>query len=67
MPIQKFRSLDEMQRALWRHPSGPVPLERIRRLWSRSRHIRPRVYPHGVFKYRTIEEAQQARRRAIEA
>lgn len=62
MPIQKFRSLDEMRRALWRHPSDGALLDRIRALWARSRHISPRIYPRGVFKYRTIEEAQAARK-----
>jgi len=60
MPIQRFRSLDEMRRALWRRGSDQL-LERIRRLWLRSWQISPRVYPQGVFKYRTIEDAQRAR------
>ncbi|MGI8784605.1 MAG: hypothetical protein ACR2L2_13245 [Acidobacteriota bacterium] len=62
MPIEKFRSLDEMRRALWRHDSDQTLFKRIRALWLRSWDISPKVYPHGVFKYRTIEEAQQARR-----
>ena len=59
-PVQKFRSIEEMNEA--------VPLERERsdverflrhcaRYWA----IAPKRYPRGVFKFRTIEEAQQAR------
>ena len=30
---------------------------------ARYREIAPRVYPRGVFRYRSLEEAQRARRR----
>ncbi|MBP1777879.1 MAG: hypothetical protein H6Q86_3890 [candidate division NC10 bacterium] len=63
MPVQKFRSIEEMSRA-------PVPVrdgdcfERFVRHCARLLRLMPRHYPRGVFRFRTIEEAQAARRNA---
>lgn len=60
MPVQKFRSIEEMNRA-------QVPESRKSDFESFLRHcarywaIAPKDYPRGVFKFRTIEEAQEAR------
>ena len=62
MAVQRFRSIAEMSAA-------PAPrrssdgFERFIRHCARYREISPRVYPRGVFKYRSLEEAQRARRR----
>ena len=60
MPVQKFRSIEEMNKAL--------PLERDEENFERFlRHcarywaIAPKQYPRGVFKFRSLEEAQKAR------
>lgn len=58
--VQKFRSIEEMNKA-------PVPerpgsdFERFLRHCARWRAIAPKQYPRGVFKFRSLEEAQQAR------
>ena len=60
MSVQKFRSIEEMNNA-------PVPdslrsdFERFLRHCARYWAIAPNRYPRGVFKFRTIEESQQAR------
>ena len=60
MPVQKFRSIEDMNRAP--APRPPTPdVERFLRHCARYWAIAPRVYPRGVFKFRTIEEAQKAR------
>ena len=63
MPVQKFRSIDEMTRApvLVRAEDG---FERFVRHCARYWRLAPRRYPRGVFRFRTIEEAQTARRNA---
>ena len=60
MPVQKFRSIEEMNRAPvadFRRSSFERFLRHCARYWA----IAPRVYPRGVFRFRTIEAAQEAR------
>jgi hypothetical protein len=61
--VQKFRSIEEMARApvLVRAEDG---FERFLRHCARMLRLTPRRYPRGVFRFRTIEEAQEARRHA---
>ena len=60
--VQRFRSIEEMNAA-------PVltmtddPFERFLRHCARYWIVVPRVYPRGVFRFRSVEEAQAARRR----
>jgi len=63
MPVQKFRSIEEMASApvLVRSEDG---FERFVRHCARMLQLAPRRYPRGVFRFRTIEEAQAARRDA---
>ena len=65
MRVRKFRSIEEMdkaQRDLWCEPEEEC-FRRIARLWKRSAQINPRKFPKGVFKYRSLEEAQADRER----
>lgn len=62
MPVERFRSGEEMNAAPVRARPGD-PFERFLRHCSRYRSIFPRRYPRGVFRFRTIEEAQAARER----
>jgi hypothetical protein len=60
MPVQKFRSIEDMNNA----PVAELrrsDFERFLRHCARYWAIAPKVYPRGVFKFRTIEEAQNAR------
>jgi len=60
MPVEKFHSLEDMNAAPIR--SDPqTALERFIRHCTRYRLISKRKYPRGVFKFRSIEEAQAAR------
>ena len=64
MPVQKFRSIEEMNKAPARDSSGS-DFERFLRHCARYWAIAPKRYPRGVFKFRTIEEAQKAREKHI--
>ena len=58
--VQKFRSIEEMNKAPvsdGRQADFECFLRHCARYWA----IAPKVYPRGVFKFRTIEEAQRAR------
>jgi hypothetical protein len=64
LPIQKFRSVADMPRPLGEGITDNAELRRrIAALWARAARISPRVYPRGVFKFRSLEEANQARER----
>jgi len=62
MPVEKFRSGEEMNAAPIRAGAGNS-FDRFVRHCSRYWKIFPRRYPRGVLKFRTIEEAQAARDR----
>jgi hypothetical protein len=58
--VQKFRSIEEMGDApiLARPEQG---FESFARHCARYFALAPRVYPRGVFRFRSLEEAQAAR------
>lgn len=60
--VQKFRSIEEMNQATVARPED-ADFERFLRHCARYWALSPRLYPRGVFKFRTIDEAQRARDR----
>ncbi len=68
MPIKKFRSIEEMdeaRRELWCDKPDAAYFERVGKLWEASSRLNPRKFPRGVFKFRTIEEAQAHREKLL--
>jgi hypothetical protein len=60
MPVQKFRSVEEMSRAPVER-ARPSTFQAFLRHCARYRRLGLAAYPRGVFKFRTLEEAQAAR------
>ena len=60
MPVQKFRSIEDMNDAPPRQP-GPADFDRFLRHCARYWAMAPKVYPRGVFGFRRIEDAQHPR------
>lgn len=60
MAVQRFRTIEEMAAAAVVFPSGDA-FERFARHCARYWAIAPRVYPRGVFRFRSLDEAQKAR------
>ena len=56
MPVQKFRSIEDMNRA--RPLTRQADFERFLRHCARYWTIAPRIYPRGVFRFRAIEDAR---------
>ena len=59
MPLEKFRSFDEARRAQRSTPGSPENLRRlsfVMEFWSR---VHPRTVRAGVFRYRSIDEANR--------
>ena len=65
MVVQKFRSVEEMGKApiLVANEDPSSRLDRFLRHCARFRSLSPRVYPRGVFGFRSLAEAQAARDR----
>ena len=57
MLVQKFRTIDEMNRAPTLARDGAT-FDRFVRHCARYRRLARKRYPRGVFKFRTLAEAQ---------
>jgi hypothetical protein len=60
--VQKFRSVEDMANAPFQARPGEG-FERFARHCARFFALWPRKYPPGVFRFRSLEEAQAARAR----
>jgi hypothetical protein len=60
MPIKKFRDISEMTDT-WLEPGSPELARAIRNVWDLARHVTPLRFPPGVFKHRSIEDAERLR------
>ena len=60
MAVERFRSIEEMNSAPVRAGSDDG-FERFLRHCARYRSVAARVRPRGVFKFRSLQEAQRAR------
>jgi len=61
MPIRKFRSVEEMEGTVRYEPGSPELFRAIRALWEFSARTFPRRFPPGVYRHRSIEDAQRQR------
>ncbi len=62
MGVERYRSVEEMHAAPLA-PTAEEGFDRFVRHCARYLMMAPRVYPRGVFKFRSLEEAQDARDR----
>ena len=60
MSVQRFRTIEEMAAAPVVVPPGEG-FERFARHCARYWRVAPRVYPRGIYRFRTLAEAQAAR------
>ena len=59
MPVRRFRSIEEMERPLWRKPGNPSLYRAISGVWEFGLRTRTRLFPPGVYRHRTIEDLQE--------
>lgn len=62
MPVQKFRTHEEARRALWLFPGDPRIPKTMRRVFQMAAWLYPLARPHGVQKFRSLEEANASRK-----
>ncbi len=63
MPVQKFRSVEDMPRP--ERSEGPALVEHIRALWNRAFLLSPPRFPRGVTRFASMELANEARERVV--
>lgn len=63
MPIRKFRDVSEMEDTLWYEPGDPALFAAIARVWDFARRTCPMRFPPGVYKHRSLAEADEQRER----
>jgi len=63
VPVRKFRSVEAMAPPPWREPLDPANLRLACDLSELASRLRPRRFPRGLHKYRSVEEASRRRAR----
>lgn len=66
MPVRKVRDLREMEDSLWREP-GPDLWRAIDEVWTFAARTCPSHFPPGVYRHRSLEDAQRLREQWEEA
>jgi hypothetical protein len=61
MPIFKFKSHFEAEKALWNFSPDKNYYRRVAELWRFANKLSDIDYPAGVFKFNSLEEANQHR------
>ena len=61
MPVEKYRSIEDMPDVPRRRPGDPQPSRTMRQLWDFGRRAATMRFRPGVYKFRSIEEMDAAR------
>jgi hypothetical protein len=65
MPIQKFKSFEEAEKALWTFKPDSEYYKRIRAFYRLFSKLSKFSYPRGVYKFRDLEEAEEHKMNVI--
>ncbi len=61
MPIYKYRTFEEAEKALWNFHPDEVYFTKVAELWNYANKLSPIIYPKGIFKFKNIKEANKQR------
>jgi hypothetical protein len=61
MPVYKYKTFAEAEKALWNFNPDETYFKQVAELWRFANKLSPITYPKGIFKFRTIEEANRHR------
>jgi len=61
MPVYKYKTFEEAEQALWNYHPDEAYYKRVAELWEFANKLNPITYPKGIFKFKTIEEANKHR------
>ncbi|MBN2012092.1 hypothetical protein JW960_22375 [candidate division KSB1 bacterium] len=63
MPVYKYKSFEDAEKALWNFNPDERYFEHLAELYKFGNKLNPIDIPCGVFKFKTIEEANRHRER----
>ena len=55
MPVIRYKSFEQAQKALWHYQKGSEYYRLIENLFDFYDRLKPHPYPHGIFKYENLE------------
>ena len=58
MPVEKYSSLEDAEKALWNFNPDEAYYKNLREFFKLAATLHPFKCPHGIFKYRTFEQAE---------
>lgn len=61
MPVYKYKTFEAAKKALWNFFPDEAYFKRVAELWKFADQLSPIRYPHGVFKFKSIEDANRQR------
>ncbi|HDL17519.1 MAG TPA: hypothetical protein ENH29_00525 [Bacteroidetes bacterium] len=61
MPVYKYKTFEEAEKALWHFHPDNAYYKKIAELWDFADRLSPIKYPPGIYKFKTIEEANRHR------
>jgi hypothetical protein len=61
MPVRRFRSVEEIEDHRWLEIGSPALFRAIAEVWDFASRTSPHRLPPGVYRHRTIEDAQRLR------
>jgi hypothetical protein len=61
MPVRKYRSVEEMPDATWRPALAPGNIPAALQVSALALRFAPAQFPPGVYRYRSVEDASEAR------
>ena len=61
MPIYKYKSFEDAEKALWNLNPDENYYKRVAELWEFANELNPISYPTGIFKFKSIQESNQHR------
>jgi len=59
MPVRKLTEPEQAEELCWLEPGDPRLARRIAAVWQLSRRLAPRRFPPGVYRHRSVEEANR--------
>lgn len=60
-PIERFSDFESAREALWLPPGDPRLVAKLRHVWEFGRRLAKYPPPRGIWRFRTIEEANAHR------